>query len=69
MREYQQYRAGIATRYGLEGLAIECRWGRDFPHLSRSALGPTQPPLQWVPGGRGVTFTIHPHLVPRSWKS
>jgi hypothetical protein len=24
--------------------------GGDFPHLSRPALGLTQPPVQWVPG-------------------
>jgi hypothetical protein len=40
---------------------------------SRPALGPNQPPIQWVQGvlspgvklGRGVTLTTHPHLVPR----
>jgi len=36
---------GIATRYGLDGQVIESRWWRDFPHLSRLALGPTQPPV------------------------
>ena len=41
---------GIVTRYGLGGPGIESWWGRDFPHLSRPALGPTQPPVQWVPG-------------------
>ena len=41
---------GIATRYGLGGPGIESRWGRDFLHPSRLALGPTQPPVQWVPG-------------------
>jgi hypothetical protein len=41
---------GIATRYGLDGPGIECRWGRDFPHPFRPALRPTQPPIQWIPG-------------------
>jgi hypothetical protein len=41
---------GIATRYGRDGSGIKSRWGRDFPHLSRLALGPTQPPVQWVQG-------------------
>ena len=40
---------GTATGYGLDGPGIESWWGRDFPHLSRPALGTTQPPVQWVP--------------------
>jgi hypothetical protein len=42
--------ASIGTRYGLDDPGIECRWGRDFTHLSRPALGPSQPPVQWVLG-------------------
>ena len=41
---------GIANRYGLDGPGIESRWGRDFLHPSRPAVGHTQPPIQWVPG-------------------
>jgi hypothetical protein len=41
---------GIATCYGLDGPGIESRWGRDFPHPSRPALGLNQPPIQWIPG-------------------
>jgi hypothetical protein len=41
---------GIATRYELDGPGIESRWGRDFQHPSRPVLGPTQPPIQCVPG-------------------
>ena len=41
---------GIETGYGLDGPGIESRCGRDFSHLSRPALGTTQPPVQSVPG-------------------
>jgi hypothetical protein len=41
---------GIVTDYGLDGPGIESRLGYGFPNLSRPALGPTLPPVQWVPG-------------------
>jgi len=32
--------ASIATRYGLDGLAIDSRWGRDLPILCKQAWCP-----------------------------
>jgi len=40
----------IVNRCGLDSPEIESWWGQDFPHLSRPALGPTQPPINCVPG-------------------
>jgi hypothetical protein len=37
---------GTATGYGLD----ETGAGNFFDTMSRPALGPTQPPIQWVPG-------------------
>jgi hypothetical protein len=64
----------IAISYGLDGPGIESRGGRDFPHLSRPALGPTShlyngySVFPGVKSYRGVTLTAHPLLVPWSWK-
>ena len=66
---------GIATDYRLDGPGSNPGEDEIF-RQSRPALGPTQPPVKWVPGlspgvkcGRYVLLTTHPLLVPRSWKS
>jgi hypothetical protein len=41
---------GVATCCRLEVPGIKSRSGRDFPHSSRPALGPTRPPVRCVPG-------------------
>ena len=62
---------GIATWYRLDGLGIESCRSQDFLHLSRLALGPSQPPTPWVLGRswglscRGVALPTHPHLAQR----
>jgi hypothetical protein len=64
-----------AGRLG-DWVSIPGRDERIFPLTSVSipAVGPAQPPVQWIPGvlfpelksGRGVTLITHPYLVPRS---
>jgi hypothetical protein len=57
----------ITIRYMLDGLRIESREGRGYPHPSRMALGPTHHAIHWVPGHlpmgkvtRGMALVTHP---------
>jgi hypothetical protein len=56
--------------YGLDGRGSILSRAKIFLSsvTSRSALGPTQPPIQWVMGALypGVKLTTHLHLEPRS---
>jgi hypothetical protein len=70
----------IVSGYGRDDRAIEVRSPAEAKGffsvacVSRPALGPTQPPVQWVPEvlspglkrSQGVTLTTHPHLGPSS---
>jgi hypothetical protein len=52
---------GIAKRYGLDGTGSNSGGVEIFPPPSRPALGPTQPPTQWITVKRpGVALTTHP---------
>ena len=42
---------GIATDYGLDGPGSNPGWDEIF-RRSGPALGPTQPPVKWVPRGK-----------------
>jgi hypothetical protein len=77
MQHFLKLGPGYLSRYsdslpaGESGERIPAGEGRDFPHPSIPALGPTHPPTQWVPlsfpgakrPGRGVDHP--PHLAPR----
>jgi len=62
---------GIATRYGLDGPGIECRWGTRFSAPVQTSSGTHPASCKMGAGsfpgvkrlGRGVDH--HPHLAPR----
>jgi hypothetical protein len=70
----------VVSDYVLDDRAIGVRFPAGTKNFSsilcvQTCSGPTQPPVQWVPGvlspgvkrGRGMMLTtLTPHLVPRS---
>ena len=56
---------GIATHYGLDDPGIKSRCQQDCQHPTGPALGPTQPPIQWIlclfPGGKVARALHWPH--------
>jgi hypothetical protein len=62
---------GIEIGYWLDGPGIKFQWGQEFLYPTRPALGPTQPPIQWVPSlsqgqnkqGMALTVLLLPLLV------
>jgi hypothetical protein len=55
MRKSRDSSVGIALGYGLDDRSSRVRFPAgagnfSLHHASRTALGPTQPPIQWVPG-------------------
>jgi hypothetical protein len=65
-----------ALGYGLDERGFDSRWGLGvflFTTASRTALGPAQPPIQWIPGGLSLVVKRpgreadhSSHLVSRS---
>ena len=61
----------VVTRYGMDGPGIKSQRGARFSAPSRPALGPTQPPIQWVPppSSAKVKERVGLHFYSPSWPS